>query len=117
MVEGDLLKDPLPDGHDVLLAANIVHGLSASHNIALLNKARAHASAGARLLLVDLWMDPSHTQPAAAPLMSGEFLVHSGEGQAYGEDDAIAWLAQTGWHELERKPLAGPASVIIAEAA
>jgi len=63
------------------------------------------------------WMNPSHTQPMAAPLMSGEFLVHSGEGQAYGEDDADRWLTETGWRKLDRRPLAGPASVIIAEAA
>jgi len=48
--------------------------------------------------------------------MSGEFLVMSGEGQAYGEDQADVWLGQTGWRKLERRPLAGPASVIIAEA-
>jgi hypothetical protein len=49
--------------------------------------------------------------------MSGEFLVHAGEGQSYTEDEADAWLDQTGWSKLERRPLAGPASVIIAEAA
>ena len=57
-----------------------------------------------------------HLASGPAPLMSGEFLVHSGEGQAYGEDDADRWLAQTGWRKLEHRPLAGPASVIIAEA-
>jgi hypothetical protein len=77
---------------------------------------RAGVEADARLLLVDMWMDATHTQPPVAPLMSGEFLVMSGEGQAYGEDQADAWLGQTGWRKLERRPLAGPASVIIAEA-
>jgi len=116
VVEGDLLKDALPDGHDVAIAANIVHGLSAAHNVDLLKNIRAHATTGARLLLVDLWMDPTRTQPAAAPLMSGEFLVHAGEGQAYAEEEADQWLAQTGWRKLERRPLTGPGSVIIAEA-
>jgi SAM-dependent methyltransferase len=117
VIEGDLLKDPLPDGHDAVIAANIVHGLSAVHNLDLLNNIRSHVATGARLLLVDLWMDSTRTQPPAAPLMSGEFLVHSGEGQAYSEDEADEWLTQTGWRKLERRPLAGPASVIIAEAA
>jgi hypothetical protein len=54
--------------------------------------------------------------PPVAPLMSGEFLVMSGEGQAYGEYQADAWLGQTGWRKLERRPLAEPASVIIAQA-
>ncbi len=48
--------------------------------------------------------------------MSGEFLIISGEGQAYGEDDAEAWLRETGWHKAERRPLGGPHSVIIAQA-
>jgi SAM-dependent methyltransferase len=116
VVEGDAVKDPLPDNHDVMIVANTVHVLSAAHNLDLLKKVRVHAAAGARLLLVDLWMDPTHTQPPAAPLMSGEFLVMSGEGQAYGEEAADQWLAQTGWRKLERRPLAGPASVIIADA-
>jgi hypothetical protein len=48
--------------------------------------------------------------------MSGEFLVISGEGQAYSEEEADEWLRQTGWRKLERKPLAGPFSLIVAEA-
>jgi len=117
VVEGDFFRDPLPDGHDVLIVANTVHVLSATHNLELLRNMRARAAPQTRLLLVDLWMDASRTQPPAAPIMSGEFLVIPGEGQAYGEDEAEDWLAQTGWRKLERRPLAGPASVIIAEAA
>ena len=116
IVAGDLAKDPLPQGHDVLIVANTVHVLSAAHNISLLEKLRTCVSTGARLLLVDLWTDPTHTQPSAAPLMSREFLVISGEGQAYSEAEADAWLAQTGWRKLERKPLAGPGSLIVAAA-
>jgi len=55
-------------------------------------------------------------EPPAAALASGEFLMMSGEGQAYGEDDADSWLAQSGWRKLERRPHAGPASAVIAEA-
>jgi hypothetical protein len=116
VVEGDLVSDPLPPGHDVLLVANTVHVLSAAHNVDLLRKLRGHAAQGTHLLLVDLWMDSAHTQPLAAPLLSGEFLIISGEGQAYGEDDAETWLRETGWHKAERRPLGGPSSVIIAEA-
>ena len=117
VIEGDFLKDPLPDGHDALIVANTVHVLSAAHNLELLSKLRLHVAIGTRLLLVDVWMDPTHSQPPAAALMSGEFLLVSGEGQSYGEDDADSWLGQTGWRKLERRPLTGPASVIIAEAA
>jgi hypothetical protein len=73
VVEGDLVSDPLPPGHDVLLVANTIHVLSAAHNVDLLRKLRSHAAWGTHLLLVDLWMDSAHMQPLAAPLMSGGF--------------------------------------------
>jgi hypothetical protein len=40
----------------------------------------------------------------------------SSEERAYGEDDADAWLRETGWRKTERRPLGGPHSVIIAQA-
>lgn len=116
IVAGDLAKDPLPQGHDVLIVANTLHVLSVPHNISLLEKLRTAVSTGARLLLVDFWTDPTHTQPPAAPLMSGEFLVISGEGQAYSEAEVDAWLAQTRWTKIGHRPLAGPGSLIVAEA-
>jgi hypothetical protein len=117
VVEGDLFSDPLPGGHDVLLVANTAHVLSAAHNVELLGNLRAGAEPGARLLLVDLWTDASHAQPTAAALMSGTFLLTSGEGQGYSEQEADNWLGRSGWQKRERRPLAGPSSVIIAEAA
>jgi hypothetical protein len=116
VVEGDFFRDALPDGHDAMIVANTMHVLSAAHNVELLKRLRAVAAASTRLLLVDVWLDPGHTQPPAAALTSGEFLMVSGEGQAYGENDADGWLAQNGWRKLEWRPLAGPASVVIAEA-
>ena len=50
--------------------------------------------------------------------MAGEFLVGTGEGDVYSEEEARRWLQETGWQALERKPLAvPPVSVIIAETA
>jgi len=116
VVEGDFFKDPLPGGHDAIIVANAIHVLSAANNVALLKSMRSGAATGARLLLVDWWMDSTRTQPPPAPIMSGEFLLMSGEGQTYSEDEADDWLTETGWRKVERRQLAGPGSVIIAEA-
>ena len=116
IVEGDVFKDALPAGYDALIVANTAHVFSVPHNIELLRKMRTGVQPGARLLLVDLWTDPSHTQPGSAALISGEFLVISGEGQAYSEQEADTWLRQTGWNKIEKTPLAGPTSLIVAEA-
>ena len=116
VVEGDVLRDPLPADHDALIVANTAHVFSVPHNLELMRKMRAGVQPGARLLLVDLWTDPGHTQPGPAALISGEFLVISGEGQAYSEQEADTWLGQTGWKKIEKTPLAGPTSLIVAEA-
>lgn len=116
VVEGDFFQDAIPDGHDAVLIANVIHLFSPEHNLDLLKRTREHVADGARLLLADFWTDPTHTEPPLAALMAGEFLVITGEGDVYSEHEASEWLAQTGWRPLERKPLAGPISVLVAQA-
>jgi ubiquinone/menaquinone biosynthesis C-methylase UbiE len=116
IAEGDALQSPLPEDHDVVLVANATHLFSAAHNVQLLQKIRAVVEATAHLLLVDLWTDPTHSQPLSAALMSGQFLLRSGEGQSYSEQEADRWLQQAGWRKKDSKPLAEPISLIIAEA-
>jgi SAM-dependent methyltransferase len=115
--EGDFFKAPIPGGHDAIIVANVIHVLSPERNVELLRRIREFVSDGSRLLLVDLWTDPTHTQPLFAALMAGTFLLRSGEGNVYSEEEARGWLQATGWRPLERKPLAGPASLIVAETA
>jgi len=116
IVEGDFFKDPIPEGHDAVIVANVVHLFSPEHTRALLQRTRERVPVGARLLLVDFWTDPTHTQPTLAALLAGEFQMFTGEGDVYSEEEVHAWLQQTGWRPLEHKPLAGPASLIVAEA-
>jgi hypothetical protein len=49
--------------------------------------------------------------------MAGEFRLVTGEGASYSEEEIREWLQQSGWHALERIPLAGPESLMVAEAA
>src|SRR4029077_11192575 len=51
VVEGDLFKDPIPAGHDVVLIANVMHLLSAERNLVLLRLTRQCVPDGGRLLL------------------------------------------------------------------
>jgi hypothetical protein len=116
VVDGDFFHDPLPTGHDAILIANVMHLFSPDHNNDLLQRTRASVANGARLLLADFWTDPTHTEPGFAALMAGEFLVITGEGDVYSAQEVKDWLDQTGWRVVDRKPLAGPMSLIIAEA-
>jgi hypothetical protein len=49
--------------------------------------------------------------------MAGEFLVITGEGDVYGLADVGGWFAETGWQLVEHRPVAGPISLIVADAA
>lgn len=116
VIEGDALQQPLPEDHDVVLIANVMHLFSPERNVELLARTRGSVAAGTRLLLADFWTNPEHTDPPFAALMAGEFLVITGEGDVYSAQQVKEWLDQTGWRVLERKPLSGPMSLIVAEA-
>ena len=98
-----------------MLLANIVHYFLPAEIIKLAGRVRAAVEPAARLLVVDWWTDPTHTEPLAAALAAGEFLASVG-GDVYSEQEMNGWLAQAGWRPLARLPLAGPQSVIVAEA-
>lgn len=114
--EGDFFKDDLPNDHDAVLLCNVCHNFLPERNLQLLRRIRDFVPTDARLLIVDFWTDSTHTQPLTAALMAGTFLLTS-RGDVYSEDDVRCWLDETGWHGLERKSLAGPASLIVAETA
>jgi len=116
IVEGDFLKDPLPRGHDVVLLAHVVHALVSESNLELLRRARQAVAPGARLLMVDFWMNATHTEPLAGALMAGEFLVVGGAGDVYSVEEARGWVDKSGWRFVELRPLGGPISLLVAEA-
>ncbi len=116
VIEGDFLIDPMPPGHDAIVLANVLHVLSKEHNRALLQRARAAVTPGARLLIVDFLTDPTHTQPLFAALAAGEFLMIAGEGDVYSEEELRGWLRDAGWRPLMHTPLTGPTSLLVAEA-
>lgn len=116
VVAGDAMAGDLPPDHDLFLVANLVHYWSPEDNHALLRRIRDVAPAGARLLLADFWTNPTHTEPVHAALMAGEFAVHLRGGDVYSVEEIRSWLPESGWTFLEHLPLAGPQSVVIAEA-
>jgi SAM-dependent methyltransferase len=116
IVEGDFLRDPLPTDHDAVLVANVVHVLDAEQNLQLFRRVHQAVPAGARFLMVDLWTNPTHTEPLFAALMAGEFLVVGGNGDVYSAEEVRQWLEQTGWKLIEHESLGGPTGLIVAQA-
>lgn len=116
VVEGDALAGDLPGGHDLAIVANLVHYFGPDKNRALLASIRRAIAPRGRIALVDFWMDATHSQPVLGALVAGEFATHLPEGDVYSVDEGTAWLEATGWRVIDHRPLAGPQSVVIAEA-
>ncbi len=114
--EGDVLTGELPEGYDAFLLANVVHYFTAETNTRVLERIRAVAEPGARLLMADFWTDVTHTQPLPAALMAGEFAIHVNDGDVYSVEEGTAWLNASGWRMTGHVPLAGPISVLVGEA-
>lgn len=110
------LRDPLPTGHDVCLIANLIHYFSPADNHALLRNVRTAVERGCRLLIADFWTDRTHTQPVMAALMAGEFALHEKDGDVYSVDEGRSFMAEAGWRFTGHEPLAGPFSLLTAEA-
>lgn len=115
VVAGDFFQDPLPSGHDAVLLANIVHNFPAGRNLKLLQSVREAVTPGSRLLLVDWWMNEAHTEPVFAALLAAVLLTFSG-GENVSLGEAQAWLSQTGWREVDVRPLDPNNKLLIAEA-
>lgn len=113
---GELLTGELPRGYNAFLLANVVHYFTPDTNHEILRKIRATADPGARLLVADFWTDASHTQPVPAALMAGEFAVHLNDGDVYSVEEGVTWLEATGWKFTGHLPLAGPITLVRAEA-
>jgi phospholipid N-methyltransferase len=117
IVEGDFFEDPIPEDHDPIIIANIVHCFQPEQVVALLRRVRHRVAEGARLVLVDFWTDETHTQPLFAALMAGEFLLTPGGGDVYSVMEGRRSLEETEWRAVAHTALAGPASMIVAETA
>lgn len=114
--DGDVFVDELPRGYDAFLLANLVHYFPPETNRSILHRVRAAAAPGGRLLLADFWTDPTHSQPLPAALMAGKFAIHVNDGDVYSVEEGAAWLTATGWKLTGHAPLAGPISLVTAEA-
>jgi cyclopropane fatty-acyl-phospholipid synthase-like methyltransferase len=119
IMPGDFFHDVIPEGYDAFLMANIVDLFRPQRNLELLHRVREQAPPGARLLILDLlWTNPTHTEPAFAALMRGEFLLRARASYIYSTEEVRGWLEQTGWELVHQEDgLPGPNTLLVAQAA
>lgn len=116
VMAGDVFEDPLPDGHDAVLLANFIHLWQPEKNREVLGRVRKAVEPGARLMLADFWTNPEKTEPAEAVMGAGNYFLLNGEGDIYSVEEIRVWLRESGFEFVDHRPLAGPQSLVVAEA-
>ncbi|UCF66255.1 MAG: methyltransferase domain-containing protein [Acidobacteriota bacterium] len=101
LVAGDFYEDPLPAGHDLALLSAIVHQNSRSQNRELFVKCRDALYPGGLLVIRDVLMDVSHTQPVGGALFAINMLVATEGGGTYSFEELREDLGTAGFERIE----------------
>jgi len=112
---GDLRKDVLGSGYDLVLLSAICHMLAAHENRDLLRRAFEALAPGGRLVIQDHIMNADKTGPRAGALFAINMLVGTDGGGTYSEDEYAQWLREAGFAQVRRLALPGPNDLVVAQ--
>ena len=107
-VEGDFLRDPLPEGFDVVWMSHVLHGEGPAACRRLIERAVACLRPGGRILLHDFFLNDTLDGPIFPALFSLNMLVNTPGGQAYAEREVREMLRQAGIGDVRRLSFRGP---------
>ncbi|MDE3164766.1 MAG: acetylserotonin O-methyltransferase [Acidobacteriota bacterium] len=110
----DFLNCGLGGGYDLVLASAICHMLSPAENRDLLRRCGEALVPGGRIVIQDFILEADKTSPRWGALFALNMLVGTRAGGNYSEEEYREWLAGTGFAEIRRVRLPGPAGLMIA---
>jgi SAM-dependent methyltransferase len=92
---GDMFRDPLPEGADVILLSNVLHDWDIPECRALIRRCAEGLEPGGRLLIHDVFLNDALDGPLPIALYSAA-LFRLTEGRAYSTGEYRAWLTEAG---------------------
>jgi SAM-dependent methyltransferase len=101
IVAGDFYIDPLPTGHDLVLLSAIIHQNSPAENRALYENCLGALEPGGSLVIRDIVMDDTRTEPAGGALFAINMLVATRGGGTYSYDEIRSDLEAAGLVDVE----------------
>ncbi len=110
---GDLRRDDLGTGFDLVLLSSICHMLGPDENRDLLRRAFAALVPGGRVVVSDFVLAEDRAAPRQAALFSINMLVGTPSGDCYTEAEYAAWMREAGFASVDRRDLPGPASLVV----
>ncbi len=101
---GDVEKDPLGNGYDVVFLFNLIHHFNGEGNRRIFNKVSGAMNPGGRFVVLDQFKRPMQTDSYAAVLTQLMFLVTSSAG-SHGLDEVRQWLEGAGFSNVRTRDL------------
>ena len=111
---GDMLRDPLGENYDLILASQICHMFSPEENRGLFRRACQALGPKGKFVVQDFILEPDKTAPRFAALFSLNMLVGTRAGSSYSEPEYESWLRDAGFSDVRRVRLPGPVGLMIA---
>jgi predicted O-methyltransferase YrrM len=100
---GDLTKDELGSGYDLILLSAICHMLGPDENFDLFCRCWRALTPGGRVLIRDFILEPGKTAPPHAAIFSVNMLVNTKGGANYTEEEYASWLREAGFAGIRRE--------------
>jgi SAM-dependent methyltransferase len=94
-VPGDMFRDPVPPGCDVVLLSNVLHDWDVPECRTLLKRCASALPPGGRLLIHDVFLNDALDGPLPIALYSAALFTLT-EGRAYSAAEYRAWLREAG---------------------
>jgi (2Fe-2S) ferredoxin len=110
---GDLRRDKLGEGYDLVLVSAICHMLSPEENRDLVKRCHAALVPRGRIAIQDFILEADKTAPKLATLFSLNMLVGTAAGSSYSEPEYAAWLVEAGFQEVRHIRLPGPSGLMV----
>ncbi len=113
VVEGNFKSDPLPEGYDVALLANLLSVSSEDTNRALLRRIHAQLPPGGAVILSGWILDDGRTSPTIPVLFCLQDINWNAPDVERSAGTYISWLRDAGFADVTRRPLCEPSSMIV----
>ncbi len=111
---GDMMKDDLGMGYDLVLLFAICHMWSPQENLELFKKIFNALKPGGMLAMQDFVLDNQKTSPRFGALFALNMLVNTSGGSTYSEKEYTEWFTNAGFHQPETILLPGPSDLMVA---
>ncbi|MDB4929006.1 MAG: O-methyltransferase [Myxococcaceae bacterium] len=113
VAEGNFKTDPLPDGYDVALLANLLSVSSEETNRALLRRLYEQLPSGGAVILSGWILDEGRTSPTIPVLFCLQDISWNAPDVERSAGNYVGWLRDAGFVDVAHRPLCPPSSMVV----